>query len=135
MDIIEKLMKYNEYQEFLGTDYFTDYIGIPQRAALDSEQLETDIIKGIEKSTCDIFLIGAGVSKLKFFHLLKTVKKCVYIDVGHGICMIAGHGDNTRPYCGTWVNYRITDLKVRVDSLGRGTTEIVYLPPLSPSLK
>lgn len=127
LDLIKELIKYKEYQEYIGTDYFTDYIEIPQKAALDSDQLEADIIKGIKESSCDIFLIGAGVSKLKFYHLLKTIKNCVYIDVGHGICMIAGWGDNTRPYCGTWVNYRIKDLETNIDSLGTGNTEIKYL--------
>ena len=127
LNVIRELIKYKEYQDFLGTDYFTDYIKIPQKAALDSDKLENEIIKGIKESSCDIFLIGAGVSKLKFFHLLKTVKDSVYIDVGHGICMIAGYGDNTRPYCGTWINYRIKDLNVNIDNLSEGTTKIKYL--------
>ena len=125
--VIKQLIKYKAYQEFLETDYFTDYIEIPQRAAIDSKELENNIINGIRKSSCDIFLIGAGVSKLKFFHLLKTTKNCVYIDVGHGICMIAGYGDNTRPYCGTWINYRIKDLNSNIDKLGRERSKVIYL--------
>ena len=30
LDLIKKLMKYKEYQEYLGLDEFTDYIQIPE---------------------------------------------------------------------------------------------------------
>ena len=128
LNIISELIKYKEYQEYLGTDYFTDYIEVPEIAALDSDDLEDNIVEKIKKSSCDIFLIGTGISKLKFFHLLKSTKQCVYIDVGHGICMIAGYGDSTRPYCGTWTNYRIKNKVFECDDLGSGNTRsIVYL--------
>ena len=104
LNIIKHLMTYKEYQDYLHTDYFTDYIGVKERAALDDEELENKVISGIERSSCDLFLIGCGVSKLKFYHLLKDIdKKCFYLDVGNGIDMIAGVGDSRRPYCGEWV--------------------------------
>ena len=104
---IKKLMDYHEYREYLGTDSFTDYIPIPQKFAFDDDGLAERIKDAVSKSSCDIFLIGGGVSKLRFFHILKEARNCVYLDVGHGICMLAGYGDNTRPYCGEWVNYRL----------------------------
>jgi len=132
--VIKKLMQYKAYQNYIGTDYFTDYIEIPQRGAFDDEGLEMNIVRNIKKSTCGIFLIGAGVSKLKFFYLLKKNKNCVYIDVGHGICMIASYGDHTRPYCGTWKNYRLKSLNSRgyqkdreIDLLTLDKTPIIYL--------
>ena len=117
-------MKYKEYQEYLGTEYFLEYIGIPQRGALDDNNLEDNIMNKINNSECKFYLIGAGVSKLKFFHLLKNG---IYIDVGHGICMIAGYGDNTRPYCGNWINYKIKNKKYKIDDLGSHGTSILYL--------
>ena len=128
LNLIKELIKYKSYQNYLGIDYFTDYIEVPERQALDRDDLEDNIVKKIKNSSCDIFLIGTGVSKLKFFHLLKSTKQCVYIDVGHGICMIAGYGDSTRPYCGTWTNYRIKNKVFNGDDLGsRNTRSIVYL--------
>ena len=124
LNAIKELMKYKEYQEYLGTDYFLEYIDIPQRGALDDNNLEDNIMNKINNSECKFYLIGAGVSKLKFFHLLKNG---IYIDVGHGICMIAGYGDNTRPYCGNWINYKIKNKKYKIDDLGSHGTSIFYI--------
>ena len=132
--VTKRLMEYKEYQEYLGTDYFTDYIGLPQRGAFDDEHLSDRIKNEVAASSCDIFLIGAGVSKLRFFHILKKAKNCVYLDVGHGICLIAGHGDNTRPYCGEWVNYKLPDMKESIDILGRNKGPIFALPQKAPQV-
>ena len=107
LSVIKRLMEYQEYQEYLGTDYFTDYIEIPQRGALDDEDLADKVGRGVVSSSCDLFLIGAGVSKMRFFRILNKIKNCVYLDVGHGILLLAGYGDNMRPYCGEWINYRL----------------------------
>lgn len=129
LDIIKHLMTYKEYQDYLNIDYFTDYIGIVEIAALDDKELETKVIGGIERSNCDLFLIGCGVSKLKFYHLLKDHnKKCFYLDVGNGIDMIAGLGDNRRPYCGEWINYKSSKINLKyVDAIGHRTTPIKML--------
>ena len=126
---IKKLMEYREYQEYLGTDRFTDYIPIPQRGAFDDDSLTERVTAAVSRSSCDIFLIGAGVSKLRFFHALEDAKSCVFIDVGHGICMISGHGDNTRPYCGEWVNYKLpsTEKISEIDVLGSQRTPVINL--------
>ena len=106
LDIIKNLMTYPTYQEYIGCEYFTDYIGIPQRQAVEAGITE-QLLESVKKSTCKIFLIGAGVCKLKFYNKLKEQKNCVYIDVGHGLDAVAGIADNTRPYFGNWQNYKI----------------------------
>ena len=106
LDSIKNLMTYPKYQEYIGCEYFTDYIGIPQRQAVEAGITE-QLLESVKKSTCKIFLIGAGVCKLKFYNKLKEQKNCVYIDVGHGLDAVAGIADNTRPYFGNWQNYKI----------------------------
>ena len=120
IEAIRELMKHKEYQEYLGCDLFTDYVSLPQRQALDDPSLEDVVREGVSKSTCDVFLIGCGVSKLKFWHLLKDTKNCIFLDIGHGIDLIAGHGDQRRPYCGSWTNYKIgtTETFGQVDEMG-----------------
>ena len=107
LEVIQKLIEYPEYKEYLGVDLFTDYIKIKQRAALNDSKLEENLTNQIKKSKCDIFLCGMGVSKLRIFYKLKEIKNCIYIDVGCGICAIAGTVDIRRPYCGSWKNYRL----------------------------
>ncbi len=107
INVIKVLMKRQEYREYLGTDCFTDYISIPQRAALNDPNLEANLEKALKASTCDIFLCGMGVSKLRIFYRIKDIRNCIYIDVGCGICAIAGMVDIRRPYMGLWKNYRL----------------------------
>lgn len=114
---IIELMKYEEYQKYLGTEIFTDYIKIPEKKAMDDSSLEQNIIENVQKSSCDIFLIGAGTSKLKFYHLLKKTKNCIFLDVGHGIDVIAGHCDLLRPYLGGWQNYRLRNKSIIIDKM------------------
>ena len=114
---IIELMKYKEYQEYLGTEIFTDYIGIPEKKAMDNPNLEKNIVENVQKSSCDIFLIGAGTSKLKFYYLLKKTKNCIFLDVGHGIDVIAGHCDLQRPYLGGWQNYRLRTKNIKIDKM------------------
>ena len=108
LDIIKNLMKFKEYQNFINNDFFLDYIDIPQRAALEDDNLEKKIYERVKKSNCKIYFIGAGVSKLKFFHNLKNIKpNGIFIDIGHGLDAIAGIADYTRPYFGSWQNYKL----------------------------
>ena len=123
---IEDLIKHKEYQTYLETDFFTDYIYIPQKAALDDVNIEINIENKLKKSHGEIFLIGAGVSKLKFYHLLKKTKNCIFLDVGHGIDLLSGYGDITRPHCGNWQNYR-TKIKNNIDFMGGECGNIIYL--------
>ena len=106
---IKQLMKYKQYQEFIGNDYFTDYVEIPQQAAINDPNLLKKIEEGVKKSSCDIFIMGMGISKLSFFDEIKNFKDCIFYDAGHGLDAIAGYANQKRPYFGSWQNYRIKD--------------------------
>tara|TARA_Y100000593_G_C4286472_1_gene325764 strand:- start:358 stop:1338 length:981 start_codon:yes stop_codon:yes gene_type:complete len=107
LDIIKNLMEHQKYRDYIHNDFFTDYVCLPQRQAVESGNLKEKIFEKVIESKCKVFLIGAGVAKLKFFNELKNIKNCIYLDVGHGIDAIAGLADYERPYFGSWQNFRL----------------------------
>jgi len=110
LQVIQNLMKYEEYKKYICNDYFLDYITIPQRQAIENNDLENTVFEQVKKSNSRIFYIGAGVSKLKIFHKLKEIKpNGIFIDVGYGIDAIAGIADCNRPYFGSWQNYKMSN--------------------------
>lgn len=110
LNLIEELMNYDEYKEYLGLDNFTDYIHYPQKYACDDIDLVEEFVGNqLKESQSDIFLLGIGHSKSGILHKLKKYKDAVYMDVGAGIDNIAGCINIRRPYAGDWTNYRIKD--------------------------
>jgi hypothetical protein len=108
IEIIQELMNYQEYNEYLGLDSFNDYIKIPQKFACDDIDLTEKIIGDqLKKSSSSIFLLGIGHVKSALTHRLKKYKKAVFFDVGSGIDAIAGIIDTDRPFFGDWTNYKI----------------------------
>jgi len=108
IDLIKKLMSYEEYQEYLGIEKFNDYISIPQKYACDNLfSVENDIANQLKESSSDIFLLGIGHVKSGLTHRLKKYKNSVFFDIGSGIDAIAGIIDINRPYFGNWINYQI----------------------------
>jgi hypothetical protein len=108
IDIIKKLMGYKEYQEYLGTTEFTDYISVPEKFTCDNvDKLENDLKIQLEQSTSKIFLYGIGISKLAIAHTFKKYKNAIFIDIGCGMSALAGTTSIKRPYFGSWTNFRI----------------------------
>ena len=108
LELIQQLLEYTEYKEYLGIDNFEDYIYFPQKfAADDMEVLENTLKPQLEKSTADIFLLGIGHAKSGILHKFTEYKKAVYLDVGGGIDMLSGCINTKRPYAGGWTNYRL----------------------------
>jgi hypothetical protein len=106
--LIQSLMEFKEYRDYLGVDKFTDYISVPERYSSDDIQgLETHIGKELERSTANIFIFGIGISKLAVAHKFKKYHKATYIDVGCGISALAGTTALERPYFGGWTNFII----------------------------
>jgi len=107
--IIQELMEYSEYQDYLGLEKFKDYIYFPQKfAADDLDKLESIVRPQLEKSTSKIFLLGIGHAKSGILHKFSEWKpNSIFLDVGAGIDMIAGSINIRRPYAGDWTNYRI----------------------------
>lgn len=110
IELIKKLMGYDEYKEYLGIEKFNDYITIPQKFACDDiENTEKIVGEQLKNSTSDLFLIGVGHVKSALTHRLKKYKNAIYFDIGSGIDAIAGVIDIYRPYFGDWTNYQIKD--------------------------
>ena len=110
LNLIEELMKYDEYKEYLELDKFNDYIHFPQKYACDDIDLVEEFVGNqLKESQSDIFLLGIGHAKSGILHKLKKYKDAVYMDVGAGIDNIAGCINIRRPYAGDWTNYRIKD--------------------------
>ena len=110
VNVIQELMTYPEYQEYIGLESFCDYIHFPQKyAADDIDLVEQFVGNQLKEATADIFLLGIGHAKSGVLHAFKKYKNAVYMDVGAGIDMIAGCINTKRPYAGQWVNYRINN--------------------------
>ena len=108
--LIEELIKYDEYKEYLGLDKFNDYIHFPQKYACDDINVVEEFVgKQLKESNSDIFLLGIGHSKSAILHRFKKYTNAVFMDVGAGIDNIAGCINIRRPYAGDWTNYRIKD--------------------------
>lgn len=110
ISVIQELMKYIEYQEYLGLTAFKDYIKIPQKFACDNlENTEKMVMEQLKNATSTIFLVGVGHVKSGLLHRLKQYKSAVYLDVGSGIDALAGMIDKQRPYMNDWTNYIMMD--------------------------
>lgn len=106
--IIKQLMRSNEYKNYLGVESFCDYVEIPQKGAADNvEKLAQSYQATIKNSKANIFLVGAGSSKIALIPLLQMYNDAVFIDVGAGIDAIAGIVCQDRPFFANWVNHKI----------------------------
>lgn len=110
VELIQRLMQYDEYKGYLGIDSFTDYLKIPQKYACDDiDATEKMIAEQLNSSKASIFLVGIGHVKSALLHRLKKYKAAVFLDVGSSIDALAGIIDHNRPYYGSWDNYRISE--------------------------
>ena len=113
LELINELMKFNEYREYLGIDNFHDLISIPQTGALsNSKKVYKKIKDRVHKSNPDIFLAGIGLSQNTLLLDLKKEINVPIVSIGSGIDAIAGVIDIYRPYYGGWVNYRMKNSNI-----------------------
>jgi hypothetical protein len=119
LELIQQLLEYDEYKEYLKIDKFEDYIEFPQKfAADDLTKLEQFLKPQLEKSTSKIFLLGIGHAKSGILYRFTNYKSAVYMDVGAGIDMFAGCINTRRPYAGNWTNFRLSNFDYsRIDYL------------------
>tara|TARA_Y100000310_G_C20666533_1_gene807813 strand:- start:362 stop:1279 length:918 start_codon:yes stop_codon:yes gene_type:complete len=110
VQIIEELVKHDQYKEYVGIDGFHEYIYIPQKFACDNLQgVEQSVGDTLQKSECDVFLIAIGHIKSALTHRLPKYKPVLYYDIGSGLDALAGCQNNGRPYFGNWINFRLRD--------------------------
>ena len=113
LEIINSLIQKQEYKEFLGIEKFSDYISIPQRFACDNlRKVNKSVIKQLEKSSSDLFLLGVGHVKSGMLHRLKEHSNAVFLDIGVGVDALAGIVNLTRPYFGGWTNYQLKNQSI-----------------------
>jgi len=108
--VIKKLMTYSKYKEYLGIDYFTDYISVPEKLSCNEPKtLEETIKKQLSNSKGKIFLFGIGISKLYIACKFKDFHQAIYIDAGGTLSALSGFLTKKRPYAAKWTNFRIKD--------------------------
>ena len=107
LNLIEHLLDFPEYKEYLGLEKFYNYVRIPQKFACDnlSERLE-ELKVGLEQEHCDLYLVGIGHLKSGVISQLGKYSNSIFLDIGSGIDALAGVIDRERPYFGDWVNFR-----------------------------
>lgn len=105
---IQECMKFERYRNYLGIDYFIDYISVPERCACDDiDNLLTNIGEQLRHSKGKLVLFGIGMSKMAIAHKFTKYKTAVYVDIGFGVTALSGFGDIRRPYFGNWINFRL----------------------------
>ena len=111
--IIKKLMQYDRYKDYLQKERFNDYLFIDQNFACDDlSKTKKNLLKQVEKSDSELFLVGVGHVKSGLLHELKQVKPAVYLDVGVGVDALAGLVNIHRPYFGRWKNHKVSNNKL-----------------------
>ena len=129
LELIEHLMSFSEYKEYLGIDRFHNYVKIPQKFACDDLSARIDEIRiGLEKSHCNLYLVGIGHLKSGVLGELTQFSNSVFVDIGSGIDALAGVIDKDRPYFGGWVNYKSRAFEyTKIDLLQYRRSTIKYL--------
>ena len=123
--VIKKLMEYKEYREYLGIDYFEDYISVPERFSCDDpKSLDEHLKSELAKCNSKIFLYGIGISKMALAYKFKDYHNAVYIDIGSGMSALAGTTTKKRPYSAGWTNFRIKNYDYsKMDKMDFGKDE------------
>ncbi len=108
IDLIERLLQFEEYRSYLGITREVELIRIPQKFACDDLDLTLSILSDqLLNSSANVYLFGVGHVKSGIISELKSIKKALFIDVGSGIDALAGIIDVRRPYFGAWTNFRL----------------------------
>jgi hypothetical protein len=109
INIIKELMKHEKYRNYLGIDYFSDYISVSERGTANNpDELINIIGQQLQNSKSKVFLFGIGIGKMAVAYKFPEYKNAIYIDVGCGISALAGTTAIERPYFGSWTNFRLS---------------------------
>jgi hypothetical protein len=110
IDLIEELLKFDSYKDYLGIREKIELIRVPQKFACDDLDGTISSLK-TQLSNCKskIFLFGVGHVKSGIVEVLPQIHQATYVDVGSGIDALAGVIDVRRPYFGGWVNFELPD--------------------------
>lgn len=129
--VIKELMKRKEYRDYLGIDYFTNYIEVPEKYGCDNpEDLEKSLKNQLIQSNPNtkIYLFGIGICKMAVANKFKEFYPATYIDIGGTMSGLAGFLSVTRPYAAKWLNYRIKGYYYsNVDPIDMSTNENIKI--------
>lgn len=128
--VIKELMKFKKYRDYLGIDYFADYISVPEKHSCDNtEELIKNIGKELVKSKAKVILFGIGICKMAIAYKFKEYHNAIYLDIGGTMSGLAGFLSKHRPYAADWINFRIKDYNYsKVDPIDVTKNEnIIYL--------
>jgi hypothetical protein len=116
IDLIDSLLNYSEYMNYLGLSTRPELIRIPQKFACDDLDRTINQIKvQLTNSKCDIFVFGVGHVKSGIIGELKKIHPAVYLDIGSGVDALAGVIDIRRPYFGSWTNFQLPSIEAYKD--------------------
>lgn len=107
LDIIKKLMEYEEYREYLGIENFSEYIRIPETGGANNPDQLFDDIKRQSTGESDIYMVGIGIVKLKVLSKIRDEFNSVIIDIGAGMDAVAGIVPKDSRMFGLWRNYKL----------------------------
>lgn len=114
IEIIKKLMEYKEYKEYIGIETINDFFPIPDKKFGDiAYKYKAKLANYLDKTTSNVFLIGAGIGKLELLKEFDKKDNGVFIDVGCGITALAGIVNITRPYFGNWINFKLNSFNYK----------------------
>jgi hypothetical protein len=107
VDLLQILMTYPEYQDYLKLKEFANYLKIPQKFACDNHsQVFSNLKNEILSSDCRFYLAGVGHLKSAILSPLAKETGSVIIDIGSGIDALSGVISSHRPYFAAWTNFQ-----------------------------
>lgn len=110
LNLIKRMMRFEEYRRYLGLQEFRDYVVVPDRFAADDPiKICSAVGEQLAGTTSKLFLVGVGHLKSALFAKLCGYRPAVYLDVGSGIDALAGIIDTRRPYMKDWTNYQLNN--------------------------
>ena len=109
INIIQKLLNFSEYRDYIGREAFQDYIAVPERGTANDPVSLAESIKPKLKDGIDIYLVGIGIAKMVVLPRLAKAGKAVFFDAGAGISALAGLVNKERQYFAGWTNFRLKD--------------------------
>ena len=124
IDLIRRLLGWQEFREYVGLHESVEMIGIPQKFAGNAtEEIAQYLISKVSESDRRLFIFGMGIAKLGIAERLARETGRFFLDVGIGVDALAGIVDPYRPYMGAWKNFQLlaSDAYADVDFCQVGT--------------
>lgn len=110
INIIQNLMQFSQYQQYLELEKFEDYITIPNKVIFENlEKIEKSIAKQLKKSSAKIFIVDIEILKSELLYKLKMYTDAVFLTIEDSIDALSGIIDVEKPFFGDWTNYQIDE--------------------------